>query len=509
MALSLLYTLHLGLEKHGLSALRARLGAGLDIVIVGDNDYYSHRVDVCGWLMQGKAPSLAQLQSLEPFADQHCTLSNVHKTGLGSSAAMTTSLIAGVLVHLEIVAGEGADRALPLASLGLIHNTAQLAHCAAQGKVGSGFDVSASVWGNQLYRRFDPNLIKDAMREEVGYRLLRPGQEAPAARSPIQLLPLLDAHNPLWQPAPMDANGLPTAVEGMMELTRSSRASDNVARPAPLQLPPGVRLCLADVDAGSNTRTLVGQVSEFKKTKSEWGTSCADAAAQLFRVLGAANQSLADGLLGLHVAHARDPDEYARVLTALSARSSSEVCGPLTQWDAYRQEQPSLTVDMFIDVRNSQRSVRAGMRELGTRASAPVEPIEMTRVLDATIREAPGILGGGVPGGTCRAHTAGGYDALYLLFLHPDSLRAPAERVYAPKEVCALWESWSELSVGPLLCGADNPGQSPLAPSALPDVDPALAQVTQDLLCTRAGLRQTNAAEVPGLARHTARLGAD
>lgn len=83
---------------------------------------------------------------------------------------------------------------------------------------------------------------------------------------------MLDPRNPLWQPAPQDANGVPTAVEGMMEIARAS-THENVARPAPLQLPPGIRMCLADVDAGSNTRTLVGQVSEFRKNKPEWGTS--------------------------------------------------------------------------------------------------------------------------------------------------------------------------------------------------------------------------------------------
>ena len=369
-------------------------------------------------LTQGQAPTLAQLDALEPFAEQHCTLGDVHKTGLGSSAAMTTSLTGGMLLHLGIVDGEREDHTLPLASLGLIHNTAQLAHCAAQGKLGSGFDVSASVWGSQLYRRFHPKLIKDAMRDEVGYRLLRAGETAAHdARMPVPLLPLLDPHNPHWQPAPQEASGVPTAAEGLLELTRTADADAHVARPAPLQLPPGVRLCLADVDAGSNTRTMVGQVSAFQKTKPEWGMSMSNAAAQLFRVLGAANQSLADGLLGLHVAHARDPEEYAHVLEAFAQRSSVE-------WDAYRKEHPSLTADMFIDVRNSMRSVRAGMRELGTRASAPVEPMEMTRLIDTTIRDAPGVLGGGVPGGACAS------EALLTL---SGRLRCALPALFAPR----------------------------------------------------------------------------
>lgn len=274
MALTLLYAVQLGVERLGAQALRMRLAQGLDVVLAGDNDFYSHRV-------AGHAPSVAELEALPPLHPQACTLDAVHKTGLGSSAAMTTALTAGVLLHLGIVAGAEAAQpdALPLASLGLIHNTAQLAHCAAQGKVGSGFDVSASVWGSQLYRRFDPRLVQEVLRDEMGVRILAsggaPAAEEAAAFAPQApcLLPLLDAHNPLWQPAPPEANGLPTAVEGLMELVRPvGLDGSSVARPAPLALPPGVRLCLADVDTGSNTRTLVGQVRTFQKTKPDWGT---------------------------------------------------------------------------------------------------------------------------------------------------------------------------------------------------------------------------------------------
>lgn len=272
--MALLYALHLTIEVLGVEASRARLGHGIDLVIVGDNDYYSHRVDVRTLLLtQGKAPTLATLHALEPFAEQQCTLRDVHKTGLGSSAAMTTSFMAGLLLHLGVV-NQDEQRNLTLASLGLVHNAAQLAHCAAQGKVGSGFDVSSSVWGSQLYRRFDPTLIQDVMRDEVGVRILAKGTTPTASPSgPIRLLPVLDPRNPRWHPAPTESKGLPTAVEGMMALAHASSGSDSVARPAPLQLPPGIRMCLADVDAGSNTRTLVGQVRTFQKEKPEWGTS--------------------------------------------------------------------------------------------------------------------------------------------------------------------------------------------------------------------------------------------
>jgi phosphomevalonate kinase len=49
----------------------------------------------------------------------------------------------------------------------LAHNVAQYIHCLAQGKVGSGFDVAAAVFGSQLYRRFSPAVIAPLMHDEL------------------------------------------------------------------------------------------------------------------------------------------------------------------------------------------------------------------------------------------------------------------------------------------------------------------------------------------------------
>ncbi|WFD44504.1 phosphomevalonate kinase [Malassezia psittaci] len=470
VALSLLYALQLGIEKLGPRQLRQKLGAGLEITIVGDNDYYSHRVE-------GRAPCIKELQALPPFASQHCFLADVHKTGLGSSAAMTTSLIGALLVHLGIVDYDRTEQHFPLESLAWIHNAAQLAHCAAQGKVGSGFDVSSSVWGSQLYRRFDASLIQPVMRDETGMRIVY-GAQKPMQheQAPEALLPILNPLNVLWKAVPPDTQGIPTAVEGMLSLNTSMHAETlaEIPRPAPLQLPPGVRLCLADVDAGSNTRTLVGQVRAFQQSKPEW-------AQQLFRVLGSANQSLVDGLLGLHVMHARDPAKYMNTVAKLSGI-------PSKQWDEYRKQDASLIVDMFLDVRNSIRSVRAGMRELGNRASAPVEPREMTDLLDKTINEAPGILGGGVPG-----------ESEADLNTRPSAMR----------KVDEIWRGYSELSVGPLLCEAETQtsrisslqSTEPTSQESTDGTDPAVLQVMRGLLNTSTGLRCIDPHTIPGLDR--------
>lgn len=51
--------------------------------------------------------------------------------------------------------------------MALVHNVAQYCHCLAQGKVGSGFDVSSAVWGSQVYRKFGPDALDELMDEST------------------------------------------------------------------------------------------------------------------------------------------------------------------------------------------------------------------------------------------------------------------------------------------------------------------------------------------------------
>ncbi|GMI41222.1 hypothetical protein TeGR_g6693, partial [Tetraparma gracilis] len=81
----------------------------------------------------------------------------VNKTGMGSSACLTTSLVGALLSFL----------ATPLPP-GVLLNLSQLAHCASQGKVGSGFDVAAAVSGGQLYTRFPREVLTAAGPLEGG-----------------------------------------------------------------------------------------------------------------------------------------------------------------------------------------------------------------------------------------------------------------------------------------------------------------------------------------------------
>ncbi|KND92954.1 Phosphomevalonate kinase [Tolypocladium ophioglossoides CBS 100239] len=184
--------------KHRISSAR--------VIILADNDYYSQ-----------STPSASQTGRFAKFS---VALSGANKTGLGSSAALVTSLTASLLSHylpndvFDISTREGKRT---------LHNLAQAAHCAAQGKVGSGFDVAAAVYGSCLYRRFSPDILS---------QLPEPGAPGFSAK----LAAVVDG-------------GLAWDVEVLTE---------------GLSMPQGVALRMCDVDCGSQTVGMVKKVLSWR-----------------------------------------------------------------------------------------------------------------------------------------------------------------------------------------------------------------------------------------------------
>jgi phosphomevalonate kinase len=154
------------------------------------------------------------------------TLRDAHKTGLGSSAALVTSLTAALLSHylppslFDLTTQEGKR---------VLHNLAQVAHCSAQGKIGSGFDVASAVYGSCVYRRFSPSLLA---------RLPGPGEAGFAAA----LAALVDDGGGLW---------------------------DCEIRKELVGLPPGVAIRMCDVDCGTQTVSMVKKVHEWRDANPE------------------------------------------------------------------------------------------------------------------------------------------------------------------------------------------------------------------------------------------------
>lgn len=208
------------------------------LTILADNDYYSSPSNPAG---KGSG-------SGNRFAGYSTTLEDAHKTGLGSSAALVTALTASLLSHylddsLFDLATEEGKRVL--------HNLAQAAHCAAQGKVGSGFDVAAAVYGSSLYRRFSPSILSSL----------------PEAGKPSFNAKLFSVVNGKEAESQWDTEVVKDAVS----------------------LPKGVAVRMCDVDCGSQTVGMVKQVLA-------WRSSQPEAAKELWDELQRRNEKLASVL---------------------------------------------------------------------------------------------------------------------------------------------------------------------------------------------------------------------
>lgn len=179
--LALQNILFLACEMKGAAHVKSRLSSGIDVCIVGDNDFYSQRaqVFVCKYSVfrctqsaykqlasLGLPRTLASLDKIAPFVPTGVKLSEVHKTGLGSSAALITSLVSSLLLHLEVIPPSDLTED-ETQGRRLAHNLSQYVHCLAQGKVGSGFDVSAAVFGSHIYTRFDPVVLQKLMADDA------------------------------------------------------------------------------------------------------------------------------------------------------------------------------------------------------------------------------------------------------------------------------------------------------------------------------------------------------
>ncbi|KAF7361881.1 Phosphomevalonate kinase [Mycena venus] len=344
--LALQSILSLACEMKGTAHVKSKLASGINVSIIGDNDFYSQRAQLASL---GLPRTLASLGKIPPFVPTGVPISEVHKTGLGSSAALITSLISSLLLHLSIIPpsdlAENESEGRRLA-----HNLSQYVHCLAQGKVGSGFDVSAAVFGSHIYTRFDPAVIQQLMTDDD-------------ASKPQLLLPIISPSNEAWNYKILD-----------------------------FQLPPLTRMMLADVDAGSDTPSLVGKVLRWRK---------------------------------------EDP------LTAGALWSSLT-----SEWLKEPRSSPAeqTIISAFNEVYQISQAIRGKMREMGTLSGVPIEPIEQTKLLDLCVSQ-PGIIGGGVPG-------AGGYDALWLLVCEPVNAQSSHQR---PVEIIEnVWSTYKELDVSPL-----------------------------------------------------------
>lgn len=229
------------------------LSSNLDIQIeiFSDSGYHS------------QAGSVPRRNQFKEFSYHTHTITEVPKTGLGSSAGLATVVTAALVsvFRPELSVERNQD-------LKLIHNLAQVAHCQAQGKVGSGFDVAAATFGSIMYQRFDPKLITSLPEHGAGKIY---GQ---------QLRSLVDQVD--WKVT-----------------------TDRV------RLPNGLRLVMGDVNSGSETTKLVAKVNS-------WYSNNLPRSLNIYEDMNCFNEKFIKTLDNLNSLAAKDATTYAQMLKALS-----------------------------------------------------------------------------------------------------------------------------------------------------------------------------------------------
>jgi len=332
---------------------------GLRVTLAADNGFYSQAAELQarGWPLS--AASLKALpQMLAPRKDESGEFA---KTGLGSSATLVTSLLGALLHTFGAIAlpaqGDVHNTARKDASLRLLHNLSQLCHCAAQGKVGSGFDVSTATYGSQRYVRFSPTLLAPLLALEPGVR--------PPADELLRCVGAVDGGSSAWDH---------TVV--------------------PFQLPPGIEVMMADVSCGANTPSMVKKVTAWRKESP--------GAAKLWEQYASASDAVQLALQSLCSLHKKCADDATWL-------ASVAQCG---QVEASAWSTTGEIGSALLEVRQAGLYLRRLLREVSHAAQTPIEPPEQTALLDATI-ELPGVLMAVVPG-------AGGNDAVIALILPSD-----------------------------------------------------------------------------------------
>ena len=200
--------------------------------------------------------SLGSLKKLPKFSKVDSNFDNLRKTGLGSSACLVSSLVGAIFGHFQSHLNNDLNdnqksnvNELSQEQLFFLHNLSQFIHCLAQGKLGSGFDVSSAIFGSQTYKRFSPSVITILMEN----------------------ISNIFSHNLNLSERETTFNNWRDKIRELKELCVSNDKWDSLH--SKFQLPKGMTIILGDVNSGSSTPSMVRNVLLWKKERGEYGTT--------------------------------------------------------------------------------------------------------------------------------------------------------------------------------------------------------------------------------------------
>ena len=306
---------------------RHNLLSRIELTIKGDNDFYS----LIPHLLERDEPkTLLAALALPPFLPAARVDGKIIKTGLGSSACLVTSLVASLCYSLmNQHSNYDIER-----SKNTIFRLAQIAHCHAQGKIGSGFDVASAVYGSHIYERFPKSLLAD-------------------------LLTLLEENVE-------SLDNVQQAIKSVLETEWDGGIRGH------LSLPNFVEVMLADVSGGSESPSMAKTVLAWKNTFTDKPVPHWDDLVHINKKIATLLQNLGDTKVS---------EEQVEFL----------INTPQKDWNSCHIGR------VLLELRTVTQASRRHLKAMGDAAGVPIEPQEQTDLLDATL-DIPGVIAALVPG---------------------------------------------------------------------------------------------------------------
>ncbi len=326
----------------------------------------------------------------------------VNKTGLGSSAALVTSLVGALLAYFDVVSIPSSLSETAITDnkketdkcLKLVHNLAQICHSFAQGKIGSGFDVSAAVYGSHVYTRFDKSTITfvmDQLSNDLAYCNNKDS----------------GTNNKQYEEKVIMTN---TGLELWNCICDFDKWNAQVD---PLSLPPGIQVLMADICGGSESPSMAKKVLAWKKNQEEESQKVVDVG----EVDGGNSSN-------------RGATEWLELQKVNVKLKNLFQKGSVDGLSTIGGE------NLLDEIRRSILDSRKYLKAMGESAGVPVEPDEQTKLADDTMN-IPGVIAAGIPG-------AGGYDALFVLYKEISGDDLDADTATVRDTIGRFWMDWCD-----------------------------------------------------------------
>jgi phosphomevalonate kinase len=302
--------------------------AEIRITIQADNEFYS----LVPHLQERNLDfSLESCQTLDKFLPIRRVKGQILKSGLGSSACLVTSLVAALCFGLEKSFAEEHHQSV-------ITKLSQIAHCYAQGKVGSGFDVSAASLASHVYRRFSKSSITDLM-------------------------------------AQLERKDDKSVQKALRQRVDDDWTSACVVDPIHFTSGSVLQVILADVSGGSESPGMASQVLKWKDKQSE---------PLIWNELARINQRIVE-LFQTALSSQPSEDERTRLATSF-----------VKDWITQPDEDSSIAKTL-LELRQTFLEARHKLKTMGDEAGVSIEPDGQTQLADSTM-ELPGVVAALCPG---------------------------------------------------------------------------------------------------------------